>query len=346
MIDRARRGRRLRRRARAVRVAVGAAPLSTSRRRRPHRGRHGRRRRRLLRPAARRVRRPAARRPADGAGRPVRRRRVGADLGARSCSTASPATGELHGHAVGNLLIVGLWELLGDPVAGLDWVAGCSARRAGCCRWRRCRSTSRPRCAAPIPAAPTRSRRSAARSRSRPRAGDGRLGRAGPGRPAGLPGGGRGDRRGRLGGARTRDRGSPVGDPAPAGARAAHARCRAPARSVVVALNLAPQRARHRASPGTHLEVLPSMLLTCGSTSSLADRARWAGGARRAARWPSAASGRSWCSRDVAAATGRPRHDPLAGRGVRRDHGDVIGADPTGVATQVVDVRDRIGSWR
>lgn len=29
---------------------------------------------------------------------------------------------ELHGHAVGNLLIVALWELLGDTVAGLDWV--------------------------------------------------------------------------------------------------------------------------------------------------------------------------------------------------------------------------------
>jgi uncharacterized cofD-like protein len=29
---------------------------------------------------------------------------------------------ELAGHAVGNLLIVALWELLGDPVAGLDWV--------------------------------------------------------------------------------------------------------------------------------------------------------------------------------------------------------------------------------
>ncbi|WP_298802859.1 uridine diphosphate-N-acetylglucosamine-binding protein YvcK [uncultured Pseudokineococcus sp.] len=31
--------------------------------------------------------------------------------------------GELGGHAVGNLLIVALWELLGDQVAGLDWVA-------------------------------------------------------------------------------------------------------------------------------------------------------------------------------------------------------------------------------
>jgi uncharacterized cofD-like protein len=30
--------------------------------------------------------------------------------------------GELHDHAVGNLLIVALWELLGDTVQGLDWV--------------------------------------------------------------------------------------------------------------------------------------------------------------------------------------------------------------------------------
>ncbi|WP_205304929.1 uridine diphosphate-N-acetylglucosamine-binding protein YvcK [Nocardioides sp. 616] len=30
--------------------------------------------------------------------------------------------GELKGHALGNLLIVGLWELLDDPVAGLDMV--------------------------------------------------------------------------------------------------------------------------------------------------------------------------------------------------------------------------------
>jgi uncharacterized cofD-like protein len=31
--------------------------------------------------------------------------------------------GELHAHALGNLLIVALWELLGDSVEGLDWVA-------------------------------------------------------------------------------------------------------------------------------------------------------------------------------------------------------------------------------
>ncbi|GAA3231784.1 uridine diphosphate-N-acetylglucosamine-binding protein YvcK [Actinocorallia longicatena] len=30
--------------------------------------------------------------------------------------------GDLHEHAVGNLLIVALWELLGDAVEGLDWV--------------------------------------------------------------------------------------------------------------------------------------------------------------------------------------------------------------------------------
>ncbi|WP_203335807.1 gluconeogenesis factor YvcK family protein [Nocardioides limicola] len=32
-------------------------------------------------------------------------------------------TGEMSGHVVGNLLIVGLWELLGDAVEGLAWVA-------------------------------------------------------------------------------------------------------------------------------------------------------------------------------------------------------------------------------
>ncbi len=30
--------------------------------------------------------------------------------------------GALHGHAVGNLLIVALWELLDDPVLALEWV--------------------------------------------------------------------------------------------------------------------------------------------------------------------------------------------------------------------------------
>ena len=34
------------------------------------------------------------------------------------------SSGEMDGHAVGNLLIVALWELLDDHVAGLDWVGG------------------------------------------------------------------------------------------------------------------------------------------------------------------------------------------------------------------------------
>jgi uncharacterized cofD-like protein len=30
--------------------------------------------------------------------------------------------GDMRGHVIGNLLIVGLWELMGDPVRALDWV--------------------------------------------------------------------------------------------------------------------------------------------------------------------------------------------------------------------------------
>ena len=53
--------------------------------------------------------------------------------------------GPLADHAIGNLLIAGLWERLGDPVAGLDMVGPAArGRRAGCCRWPRCRWRSRP----------------------------------------------------------------------------------------------------------------------------------------------------------------------------------------------------------
>jgi uncharacterized cofD-like protein len=34
------------------------------------------------------------------------------------------SNGDMHGHSMGNLLIVTLWELLHDHVDGLDWVAG------------------------------------------------------------------------------------------------------------------------------------------------------------------------------------------------------------------------------
>ena len=48
-------------------------------------------------------------------------------------------TGELAGHAVGNLLLAGLWDLFGDPVAGLDQVGRLLRVTGGCCRWPRCR---------------------------------------------------------------------------------------------------------------------------------------------------------------------------------------------------------------
>jgi uncharacterized cofD-like protein len=40
----------------------------------------------------------------------------------RFAGTAGEGSSGLGGHAVGNVLIVGLWELLGDTVQGLDWV--------------------------------------------------------------------------------------------------------------------------------------------------------------------------------------------------------------------------------
>ena len=100
--------------------------------------------------------------------------------------------GEMDNHAVGNLLIVTLWELLGDHVGGLDWVArllGAQGRvlpmavapldiTAAVQRAR----PARPRCASPS---------SAARSRSPTTAGQ--VSRRPPGarETAGLPRGGR-----------------------------------------------------------------------------------------------------------------------------------------------------------
>ena len=118
--------------------------------------------------------------------------------------------GEMHGHVVGNLLIVGLWELLGDHVDGLDWVGrllGAPGRvlpmaltplditAAGPRR-----STRRPRRA---------SRRSAARSRWRPPTGIIDSIALDPGRPAGLPRGARRRSRPPTGSCSARVRGSP-----------------------------------------------------------------------------------------------------------------------------------------
>ena len=44
------------------------------------------------------------------------------DTWARVLQHRFEGDGEMRGHVVGNLLIVGLWELLGDHVDALDWV--------------------------------------------------------------------------------------------------------------------------------------------------------------------------------------------------------------------------------
>jgi len=44
------------------------------------------------------------------------------DTWARVLQHRFAGEGEMNGHVIGNLLIVGLWEQLGDPVAALDWV--------------------------------------------------------------------------------------------------------------------------------------------------------------------------------------------------------------------------------
>ena len=64
--------------------------------------------------------------------------------------------GEMNGHNLGNLLIVGLWELLGDHVDALDYVGrllGATGRvlPMALARW-----TSPPRSGASCPATPTR----------------------------------------------------------------------------------------------------------------------------------------------------------------------------------------------
>ena len=52
--------------------------------------------------------------------------------------------GALAGHSVGNLILAGLTEVLGDPVVALDEMRDCCESVAVCCRCRRSRSRSKP----------------------------------------------------------------------------------------------------------------------------------------------------------------------------------------------------------
>jgi len=61
----------------------------------------------------------------------VRRRQWGATW-SRVVQHRFRAPGDLHNHAVGNVLIVALWSCWTNPVAGLDWGVDCSAPGAGC----------------------------------------------------------------------------------------------------------------------------------------------------------------------------------------------------------------------
>ena len=138
------------------------------------------------------------------------------------------SSGDLDQHAVGNLLIVALWELLGDTVEGLDWVGKLLGARGR---------------VLPMAAVPLRhrgGRRSTRRGRPALVVGQSAVAvttgtisqvRLRAGRPAGLPGGGGGDRGRRLDRARAGLL-VHVGAPAPArprvagGARTERARAR------------------------------------------------------------------------------------------------------------------------
>ena len=118
------------------------------------------------------------------------------------------SAGEMHDHAVGNLLIVALWELLGGHVEGLDWVG----RLLGA------HGRVLPMSVSPIDITASvlgldpddsRALDDGARTgggRVDVRPGGRRTARAR--RPGRVPGGARGDQVRRLGGARDRGRGS------------------------------------------------------------------------------------------------------------------------------------------
>ena len=101
-------------------------------------------------------------------GRAGRRRGPGRDRWRALVQHRFRGTGALAGHAVGNLLLAGLIEVLGDPVAALDEVGALLGCAGGCSRCAATRWTSRPRSPA-WARSRTGPTGSAARSRSPPR---------------------------------------------------------------------------------------------------------------------------------------------------------------------------------
>ena len=161
----------------------------------------------------------AARRPAPGAGRAGRRRDPARGRPPR-CSSTGSRGGRTRsaGHPVGNLVLCGLMELLGDPVPRSTTRRGWSTRPAGCCRW----PCEPLRIEADVrgadPDRPARCSPCAGSTRWRSRRVRCETVRLTPARPAAVPGGGGGHRGGRLADLRA---GLLVHqrDPAPAGAR-------------------------------------------------------------------------------------------------------------------------------
>ena len=287
------------------------------------RGRRRGRRRRLQRPAARRVRRAC--RPGDL--RMALAALCGDDEWGRTWSrrgrsTGSAATASCDGHAVGNLLIIGaVGADSATPVAGLDWVGRAARRpRAGCCR-----------CAREPLEIVGRGRwtpRGTRRAQRGPRAGRRWRRPAGAvvalharaARPAGLPGGGRGDRRRPTGvvlgpGLLVHQRAA-----APAGARAARRARRAPGAAVA---GRAQPRRRSRGRPrasaaGRTSRSWPAHVPGAARSTSCSPTRGAVPDAAALAAVAARSSAPSWCCAPVAGARTAPRrHDPAAAGGGR-----------------------------
>ena len=241
------------------------------------------------------------------------------------------SAGELHGHAVGNLLIVALWELLGDTVAGLDWVG----RLLGA------HGRVLPMAAVPLdiaasvlgadPAAPDevstiRGQVAVARTTGRVLA-IALVPEAPPARPETVA-------------AVEEAEAIVLGPGSWFSSVLPHllvpdlrdALIRSPARRIVT-LNLAPQAGETAGfSPEAHLEVLAAHAPDLGIDVVLADAAVAAGAP--ALERTAAALGAELVVAPVAAADGSPRHDPVR-----------LAEAYAGVLARV-QVRGRIGPWR